>query len=83
MIILLGVVQLFGPICDRAFKLDNDGTHLIIRAISVDVKRYVMVGIYHKDIRSQDCLHVFGGMIHVRGPTKGFLPDLSERGFSK
>ncbi len=83
MIILLGVSQLFGPIHDRAFELDNDSTHLIIRAIIVNVKGYVMVGVYHKDIRSQDCFHVFDGCIQFSSPTKGFQPDLSERGFNE
>ncbi len=83
MIILLGVSQLFGPICNREFELDNDGIHLIIRGVGVNVKGYVMVWVCHEDIHSQDYFHVFEGSIHFRGPTKGFLPDLSERGLNK
>ncbi len=81
MIILLNV-QLFGPMNNRVVELDKDGTRLIIGGISVEVKWYVMVGVCHKNIHNQDCFQVFEGLIHFGDPTKGFLPDLSERGFS-
>ncbi len=38
MVILLGVSQFFGPIRNRTLLLDDDGSHLVVGSIRVDVK---------------------------------------------
>ncbi len=64
------------------FLLDDNGAHLVVASIYIDVEWDIKVGVCHQDISSQNSFHDFESLIHIRSPTKGFLPDSSRRGLS-
>ncbi len=70
MIILLQLSQFTRSICNRLFLLDDYSTHLVVRIIGINMERYIVVGVCHKDICSQDSFHDFKWFVHFRDPTK-------------
>ncbi len=49
-VIVLDFSQFKRLICTRLFLLDDYSTCLVAGSISINVKRYIVVGMYHKDI---------------------------------
>ncbi len=63
--------------------LDDYGTHLEVRSISVNAEWYFVVGVCHKDIHSQYGFHDFKDLSISGVQQMVFLPDSSGSSFIK
>ncbi len=61
----------------------SEGAHLVVRSIGINVERYVVVGVNHEDICSQDCFHDFQRHYPFCESNNSFSSDLSDKQVSK
>ncbi len=64
MIILLACSQFTIPLYNMVVLLDDYNTYVVVESTGVNVEWYVVVGVCHEDIWSQDCFHDFKGVIY-------------------
>ncbi len=79
MVTMLCVGQVFGPICNRLFELDNNGTCVVVGKIGINVEQKIVVWVCHEKICIQNYVHMFEGLICFWGSARDLFTRFARK----